>query len=193
MKLIHTPALVLVALLALTASCKKNDSKEAPAKPAAAVTNKGGIAYVDLDTLEAHYQYFIDAKAALEAKSGRYEKELLGLSNDLERSASNFQQKLQSGGFTSEEQARSAQNALVSKQNALQTKQTKYAEELQNDQNNFNKALHDSLSNYINIYNQTHKYTMIISKVGDNILYADPATDITAEVLAGLNKRYKKK
>lgn len=192
MKRIHIPALALVMLLALTASCKKNDAKETPATPAA-VTNKGGIAFVNLDTLEAHYQYFIDTKAALEAKSSRYEKELMGLSNDLERSAADFQQKLQNGSFTSEQQARSAQNALVSKQNNLQNKQAKYAEELQNEQDKFNKALHDSLTNYINAYNKTHKYTMILSKVGDNILYADPATDITAEVLAGLNNRYKKK
>ena len=34
---------------------------------------------------------------------------------------------------------------------------------------------------------------MIFSKMGDNILYATPAMNITDEVVAGLNKRYKKK
>ena len=33
---------------------------------------------------------------------------------------------------------------------------------------------------------------MILSKSGDNILYADKQLDITDQVVAGLNKRYKK-
>jgi outer membrane protein len=33
---------------------------------------------------------------------------------------------------------------------------------------------------------------MILSKAGDNLLYADKAFDITNEVVAGLNKAYKK-
>ena len=32
---------------------------------------------------------------------------------------------------------------------------------------------------------------MILAKSGDNILYADKALDVTAEVIAGLNKAYK--
>ena len=34
---------------------------------------------------------------------------------------------------------------------------------------------------------------MIFAKQGDNLLYADKAYDITAEVVAGLNKAYKSK
>ena len=34
---------------------------------------------------------------------------------------------------------------------------------------------------------------MILTKQGDNILLADPAFDITDEVIAGLNKAYKPK
>ena len=33
---------------------------------------------------------------------------------------------------------------------------------------------------------------MIFSKSGDNILYADQSVNITNEVIAGLNKAYKK-
>lgn len=34
---------------------------------------------------------------------------------------------------------------------------------------------------------------MILTKSGDNILFADKSLDITAEVVAGLNKAYKSK
>jgi outer membrane protein len=33
---------------------------------------------------------------------------------------------------------------------------------------------------------------MILSKSGDNILYADKSVDITNDIIAGLNKAYKK-
>ena len=36
------------------------------------------------------------------------------------------------------------------------------------------------------------KFSIILSKSGDNLLYADKAFDITSEVIAGLNKAYKK-
>ena len=35
------------------------------------------------------------------------------------------------------------------------------------------------------------KYSIIFSKSGDNLLYADKAYDITNEVINGLNKAYK--
>ena len=40
------------------------------------------------------------------------------------------------------------------------------------------------------VYNKDKKYSMILSKSGDNLLYADKAFDITNEVIAGLNKAY---
>ena len=42
-------------------------------------------------------------------------------------------------------------------------------------------------------YNKDKKYSIIFSKSGDNLLYADKAYDITNEVIAGLNKAYKGK
>ena len=42
-------------------------------------------------------------------------------------------------------------------------------------------------------YNKDKKYSLIFSKQGDNLLYADKAYDITNEVVAGLNKAYKGK
>ncbi|MDO4934319.1 MAG: OmpH family outer membrane protein, partial [Prevotella sp.] len=35
------------------------------------------------------------------------------------------------------------------------------------------------------------KYDLIMSKAGDNILFADKKHDITNDVINGLNKRYK--
>lgn len=184
------------AMLALTTACNKSkEGTKATTAQATTTSQQSGmkVAYVDLDTLQNHYKFFTETKEALEAKSKGYEESISRLSRELENAAASFQQNLQNGKYTSEEQARKEQEKLVNKQNNIQRKQMEYAESLQNEQDAFNKALHDSINNFIADYNKTHKYTMILSKAGDNILYADPALDITQDVLAGLNKRYKSK
>ena len=184
------------AMMTLTTACNKSkeESNTTTVKTTAAAQQSGmKLAYVDLDTLQNHYKFFTETKEALEAKSKGYEESISRLSRELESAAASFQQNLQNGKYTSEEQARKEQEKLVNKQNNIQRKQMEYAESLQNEQDAFNKALHDSINNFIADYNKTHNYTMILSKAGDNILYADPALDITQDVLAGLNKRYKGK
>ena len=83
--------------------------------------------------------------------------------------------------------------AALQKQNAdLEALQQRLGTELQEETNQYNQALHDSVQHFIAKYNKTKKYTMIFSKSGDNILYADQSVNITNEVIAGLNKAYKK-
>ena len=55
----------------------------------------------------------------------------------------------------------------------------------------YNEEMRDSIENFLKDYNKTHKYSIILSKIESNILYADKAMNITQDVLKGLNKRYK--
>ena len=55
------------------------------------------------------------------------------------------------------------------------------------------KELRDSINSYILEHNQTKGYDFILTKIGDNILYANSTLDITMEIVEGLNKRYNKK
>ncbi len=45
---------------------------------------------------------------------------------------------------------------------------------------------------FLDAYNKDKKYDLILTKQGDNILYAAKRFDITNDVINGLNKRYKK-
>ena len=73
----------------------------------------------------------------------------------------------------------------------LQGLQQRLGNEFQAETAKYNKALHDSIANYLKAYNKDKKYSIIFSKSGDNLLYADKAYDITNDVIAGLNKAYK--
>ena len=54
-----------------------------------------------------------------------------------------------------------------------------------------NQALRDSISKFIKEYNAEKGYDFILTRIGDNFLYANETLNITKEVVDGLNSRYK--
>ena len=149
------------------------------------------IAYVEVDSLMTQYEYCKEYSLILEKKSQNIQSTLQQKGQALQAAANNFQQKLQQNAYT-REQAEQIQMGLQ-KQNAdLEALQQRLSAEFQEETAKFNDALHDSLQHFIAKYNKDKKYTMILSKSGDNILYADKSADITSDIIAGLNKAYKK-
>ena len=193
-------SLTQIGLLSATvalASCNGGNQKPAEVKSNGAVpaqeSKSVNIAYVELDSIQTQYQFFIDAKLALEEKSKRFDDELNRLGEKFQKAAANFQQKAQRGEFTSQAEGEAAQKKVLDQQATIERKQAQYAQELAKDQMDFNMALADSVNSFIADYNKVHQYDMIISKAGGNLLYAKPSMNITADVVAGLNKRYNKK
>ena len=100
------------------------------------------------------------------------------------------QYKVQQNAYT-REQAQAIQSQLQRQNADLQSLNQRLSGEFQQETESYNKALRDSIQHFLAVYNKNKKYTLILSKAGDNILYADKAHDITNEVVAGLNKAYK--
>ena len=188
-KLFGTIALAVVAAVSFT-SCNQSPKAEDEAPKSQAPSNLK-IAYVEVDSLMTQYEYCKEYSLILEKKSQNIQSTLQQKGQALQAAANNFQQKLQQNAYT-REQAEQIQMGLQ-KQNAdLEALQARLTAEFQNETAKFNEALHDSLQHFINKYNKDKKYTMILSKSGDNILYADKSADITSDIIAGLNKAYKK-
>lgn len=185
--------LVATAVCGMTffASCDKSPKEEQQQTVAAPQSSTIKIAYVEVDSLMTQYEYCKEYSLILEKKSQNIQSTLQQKGQTLQSAVANFQQKLQQNAYT-REQAEQIQAGLQ-KQNAdLEALQQRLGAEFQEETAKFNTALHDSLQNFINKYNKDKKYTMILSKSGDNILYADKSVDITNDIIAGLNKAYKK-
>jgi outer membrane protein len=61
------------------------------------------------------------------------------------------------------------------------------------EQNENSKRLFDSVTNYLELYNATHKFSLIISTTkGGTVLHSASGLDITKDIIDGLNARYKK-
>lgn len=175
-------------------SCDKSSPKMDDKTPASA--QKSGecakIAYVEVDSIMTQYKFCKEYSKILETKGNNIQKTLATKQQQLQAAAANFQQKIQQNAYT-REQAEAIQAGLQKQNNDLQVLNQRLSAEFQTETENFNKALHDSLQHYLAFYNKDKKYSLIFSKQGDNLLYADKAYDITNEVVAGLNKAYKGK
>lgn len=188
-KLFGTIALAVVAAVSFT-SCNQSPKAEDEAPKSQAPSNLK-IAYVEVDSLMTQYEYCKEYSLILEKKSQNIQSTLQQKGQALQTAATNFQQKLQQNAYT-REQAEQIQMGLQ-KQNAdLEALQQRLSAEFQEETAKFNEALHDSLQHFIAKYNKDKKFTMILSKSGDNILFADKSADITSDIIAGLNKAYKK-
>ena len=181
-----------LAIAAMMVSCNNSNPKmdEQPAQAESATTELK-IAYIEVDSLMTQYNFAKDKSLELQKKSNNARNTLTQKGNQLQAAAANFQQKLQNNGFQSREQAAGVQAAIERQQRDLQELQARLETELASETTKFNDALRDSLSNFLKAYNKDKKYTMILSKAGDNILMADKKYDITQDVINGLNKRYK--
>lgn len=182
-----------MSLLALS-SCNNSSPKmdEKPSQEQASVQTSGmKIAYVEVDSLMTQYKFCKEYSLILQKKSNNARNTLNQKGKQLQAAAANFQQKLQNNGFASRDQAASVQTAIQRQEQDLQELQNRLGSELDAETAKYNAALRDSLQSFLKEYNKTKKYDLIISKAGDNILYADKRHDITKDVINGLNKRYK--
>ena len=169
-----------VALAAATTmglvSCDKSSPKMDDKTPASA--QKSGecakIAYVEVDSIMTQYKFCKEYSKILETKGNNIQKTLATKQQQLQAAAANFQQKIQQNAYT-REQAEAIQAGLQKQNNDLQVLNQRLSAEFQTETDNFNKALHDSLQHYLAFYNKDKKYSLIFSKQGDNLLYADKA------------------
>lgn len=183
-------ALTVASLTSCNNSSPKMDEQTSK-ESAEAPTGGMKIAYVEVDSLMSQYKFCKEYSLILQKKSNNASNTLNQKGKQLQAAYANYQQKAQNNGYTSREQVASVEAALQRQQQNLQELQERLRSELQAEEAKYNAALRDSLQNFLKEYNKSKKYDMILSKAGDNILYANKRHDITQDVINGLNKRYK--
>lgn len=188
----RTLAVAAVATVAMTScdnSAPKMDDKSQASEQTAPAELK--IAYVEVDSIMTQYTFCKDYTEILQKKGQNIQNTLASKQRALEQAAANFQQKLQQNAYT-REQAEGIQASLQKQAADLEGLNQRLSGEFQTETDKYNNALRDSIQHFLAKYNKDKKFSIILSKAGDNLLYADKAFDITSEVVAGLNKAYKK-
>ena len=191
--ILRTVALAFVATMGMTSCDKSNPQMDQKANVSAkAAAGDMKIAYVEVDSIMSQYKFCKEYSLILQKKGQNIQNTLAQKQQALQAAAANFQQKVQQNAYT-REQAEGVNASLQKQSNDLQMLNQRLSAEFQNETDQFNKALRDSIQHYLASYNKDKKYSIIFSKQGDNLLYADKAYDITNDIIAGLNKAYKGK
>ncbi len=183
-------SLAAVATLALASCNQSNPQADAQAEAKQTAPTGLKIAYVEVDSIMTQYKFCKDYSLILQKKGQNIQNTLAAKQQQLQAAAANFQQKVQQNAYT-REQAEGIQAGLQKQSNDLQALDQRLSNEFQVETAKYNNALRDSIQHFLAAYNKDKKYSLILSKAGDNLLYADKAYDITNEVIAGLNKAYK--
>ena len=149
------------------------------------------IAYVEIDSLLAKYNFCIDLNEAMVKKSENVRMTLNQKANALNKEKQDFQKKVENNAFLSQDRAQQEYNRLVKLEQDLQELSNKLQNGLMEENNKNSLQFRDSINAFLKEYNKTHGYILILRNTGfDNLLYADSTFNITKEIVDGLNARY---
>ncbi|MGX5819483.1 OmpH family outer membrane protein [Chitinophaga lutea] len=189
--------LILAAFAGIVTACQQS-GKPAAAKPgtdsSAQVAGGGAqlLAYVDIDSVEAHYEYFKQKKSELDKAKETAQNEIIARERQLQAELATLQQRAPT---MTQSEGEAAQASLQKKaQQFDMNRQTKFAQ-IQEQEAQFNEDLIKRLDESIKRFNADKKYAFIFSyRAGaTNILYKDNAYDVTDEVVKELNTSAPKK
>lgn len=190
-------SILTVACIILFTQCAKNTEHTAEVHSNCTVSLdsiKGiRIAYVNLDTVMYRYEFALDINKEIISKEARINNTLDGKRKRLEEEVAEFEYKCNAKLLANEEQFIEERDRILKKEQEYINLREELYMQLESENMAKSKELRDSVNNYILEHNKVKGYDFILTKIGDNILYANSAFDITNEILKGLNKRYKKK
>ena len=187
-------ALFAFATMLFFTQCAKQQSAEQSTGDAAATTAVAEksikIAFVDIDSLLSKYEFSIILNKELLRKEEDMRMKLSEKAKTLQADYDDFQRKLQNNVYATRERAEEEQARILKQKDALEKLEQRLIGELSAESQKNNITLHDSINSFLKAYNAEKKFDLILSRVGDNILFANDALNITEEVINGLNARY---
>ncbi len=148
------------------------------------------VAYVNSDSILAHYDLVKSMRKDLEAKTIQLENELKTKQAAFEKDAAYFQEQV-SKKTISEASAQEIYGQLMGEQQKLYELREKYSNDISQQEFDLNVLLIDSLNNFLKRYNQKVHFDYILSyNKGGSILSANDSLDITKDVLKLLNEEF---
>ena len=171
--------------------CKTDQDTAVPYQPG--IEKGTSIVFVNLDTLNAHYEFVKVLRTDIEATGRRLHADILAEQNAFEKEAADFQRQINANAIT-EERAKVVYEQLMQKQQAILDKKDRYTQQVADQELNMNLRLVDTVINFLKRYNQNYRYDYILGyKTGGEILLGNDTLEITASVLESLNKEYQEK
>ena len=146
------------------------------------------IAYVKADSVILNYKLAEFLHDDFTKKQESYSGEYATKRKSFEKDAAAFQEKLQRGGFLSEERAVQERNRLVGLEQEIMKMDQDLSARLGEMQNTNSKQVLDSLLSALKQFNADKNYDYILN--GSSILIGAEGDNVTADVLKRMNDKY---
>ena len=194
LSIIALAGVIALAVIDLTKGSKK------PAPVQTETTSlEGAIVYFDLDRVLAEYDMANDLRSVFETKANSINQEVQRRVNKFQKDLNSFNDKINKGLMTqstAQVQSQKLQEQQTSVENYANQKQQEILEEQQVMLN----QIYDAIKTYIDEYNETQGYAMVISTGSSAIISGDifpnpvvtgaAELDITDALIEGLNAKY---
>lgn len=183
----------VAAALMLAASCSNGNAGSNAANTTTADSSANErmiVRYIDGDSLMANYNLAKEINEAMLRRSNQLDNEQQKRGAEITRFGNEIQNKYQNNGYLTQESFNADQAKLQQMQIDAQNYMAKLQRDAQNEMQQYNMQLNDSVENFINEYARQKGFDMIIYKASG--VYMDAKYDVTDDVVNGLNKRYTK-
>jgi len=149
------------------------------------------IAYVDLDSIQIHYDYYKEKTSEFEKKKEAVDRDLNSAYQKIENERISF---LQKGNNISQIEAENFQREYTRKMQNLEGQKRALENQMQEEGIKTMEELKKKINDFLADYNKTRDYSYIFSYSStiSVLFYKDTTYNITREVIDGLNDAHKK-
>lgn len=174
MKKLALPLAFLAVLLSLSSICYFKSSSE--------------LVYVDVNKLLDGYKRTKIVKAQFEEKAKTLNANVDSLMTDWQNELKSYEKERSK---MSKKELELKQELLGNKQQQINNYQQAIQKQIQEEDKKSTQTVINDINDYIKEYGKKNNHKIIFgASGGGNIMYADDATDLTEDVLKGLNAEF---
>ncbi len=177
MKKLSLPIAILALLVAIASFfINQNSSKQV---------------YVDVNKLMEGYSRTKIVRAKFQEKAKTLQSNVDSLVTDWQRELKRYEKERSK---YSKRELKLKQELLGNKQQQINNYQKAIQKQIQEEDKKASQTVINDINDYVKEYGKKHRYQIIFGASGSgNIMYADKGTDLTQEVLDGLNNEFEGK
>ncbi|NLV18588.1 MAG: OmpH family outer membrane protein [Bacteroidetes bacterium] len=179
-----------IALLYVLFFTGKDGARDDTPGSALVHSDAQGIAFVNIDSVIYNFEMFHDRSDELMAKQQKAEAELTNKGTQYERSARDYQDKVNKGLVT-RATAAELEQSLYQQQQELVALRDNLQSGLIEEEQVMNRQIVEYITSYLEDKQADYNFQYILGKsFGSVVLYGDSALDITDRLVEELNSKY---
>src|SRR6201996_1737475 len=161
-------ALALVGVLFFTQSRKIDQLKKNTESEKKTTGSGFKVAYFDLDTLQAHYDYIKDVQSVAKNKENAMNLELSSMDRSNQKKIEEWRQK---GNTMTQAEGEQAQQEYQKMQQRFASRKQELEQQLYKEEEDMRMNIRRKVEDYLKDYNKQKQYSYIIAYDGNSFVY----------------------